>query len=480
MTGKKPLDQEISEKADSQYRDNDLEVQLAAYAMRVNPTLLNVVDPEWFTDIILQEALSVARELRVKLSKSMLLNELRNRNLMKPKERRLFSDALVGVFDSDIASMDDKSARHIAQQLLRLAESRKVIATCGNIVSRMREFDLDGAKRKLSEVSRVVDVSLDQGVHYLDHYEQRLGVVREKEDRANVESGTAGIKTGVYLFDRITGGLMPKEFGLIAGVTGVGKTAALIEFGTVAYEAGHNVFIGSGEMSIEELGFRIDSRLSRIHGVKFRTAELDADDYKKWDSTIKYYRATRENTLFLSSYPRRFTMEDFARDVKRVEDETGRKIDVVCLDYINILQPVRKGRSDAKDQSEAVWDFKSFCSDHNVVGWTAGQVIDDAYDKELYDPSDIKYARAISEAAPVIIALIRTDKDRVNDRMKLQVIKMRNADTLKKTISLTPNLGIMRLHEEVRGEKPSLDNLPSNVVDVQRKARKSKPRKKTL
>ena len=365
-------------------------------------------------------------------------------------------------------------------QLLRLSESRKLLTACGQVVSTMRDFDLDAAKAKLAAVSREAVLSSTLStVDYLEHYDERIEIMKERERMVQEEeSGQAGIKTGIPRFDRFTGGLMPKEWGIILGVTGVGKTAGLIEFGANAYDfQGKNVFIGSGEMGVDELAFRVDSRFTRIHGMKFRTAGLDESDYKQWGNTIRQYRATHDNVLCIASYPRRFTVEDFDRDMRRMEEETGKRFDLVCLDYINILDPVKRGRSDAKDQSEAVWDFKGLCAERGISGWTAGQVIDDAYDKELYDASDAKYARAISEAAPVIIALIQTDKDLIAGQMKLQVIKMRNADVPRKPIRLEPNLGIMRLHEEVRKKSASLADLKPTSIDVKRTSRKPKPKR---
>lgn len=115
--------------------------------------------------------------------------------------------------------------------------------------------------------------------------------------------------------------------------------------------------------------------------------------------------------------------------------------------------------------------------DRELAGWTAGQVIDDAYDKELYTAKDIKYARAIGEAAPIIVALIMTPKDMIEKRMKFQVIKMRNAKPPTKPIALTPNLSIMRLHEEIRTGPKTLAGMTGGVVDEVAKTKKARPRK---
>ncbi len=150
---------------------------------------------------------------------------------------------------------------------------------------------------------------------------------------------------------------------------------------------------------------------------------------------------------------------------------------MVCADYINIMNPIRGGRWSWEDQAESVWDFKGFISEHNLVGWTAGQVKDEAYEKEVYDAQDLKYARAISECAPVIVALIRTAKDIVDKRMKFQILKMRNAELPKKPIVLSPRFDIMRIHENV-SEIKTLRGRQADVLDDTRKKMKTaRPRR---
>lgn len=268
---------------------------------------------------------------------------------------------------------------------------------------------------------------------------------------------------------------MPGEFGIIAGITGVGKTAALVSFAIHAWLKGENVMLVSGEMNKFELSFRVDSFLTRISGMKFRTAELTDADHEQWSSTMKLYKAKQDNYLYIATYPRKFTVDNIERDMTRLYEETGKKTKVLCMDYINIMLPLGKGEGGWKDQSDAVWDFKGLVSEYNLVGWTAGQVKDEAYEKELYDASDLKYARAISECAPVIAALIRTPKDILENQMKLQIIKMRNADPLKRPLALTPKLSIMRIHEELhigntlRGRKGATLNMQVETKKVRPK-----------
>lgn len=479
LTGKKsskPISDRISDVA-QEYRDVEIEYQLMAYLLRVNPSAAGMVQRDWFSDVLLRDMFSIVDDLRCTLSHQLLMNELSSRGMMSKDETGLYDDSVDQIFQIDVSTFNLKNARLMMHQILDLSQTRDILSGCGEIVGSMRNFNLRDAKRKLSVLARPVDlIDPDNQGMYLDDYEERLSSVQETLERVEEsDDHDAGIPTGIYRFDRLIGGLMPKEFGVVAGVTGVGKTAALVGFGVHAWLKGHDVMIVSGEMSKDSLEFRLDSYLTSIPGMRFRTAELTDDDYKRWDSTIKLYRATQENILYVAAYTRRFTVEHIERDMLRIQEETGRKVQVICADYLNIMDPIRKGRGSWEDQAEAVWDFKGLVYEYNLVGWTAGQVKDDAYDKELYDSSDLKYARAISECAPVIAAIIRTDKDMIENRMKLQILKLRNAPLPSKPIALYPHLDIMRIHQDVVQSK-TLRGRAADTVDETRTARRPRPR----
>jgi len=477
LPGNKRIDERVHDAA-QEFRDTEIEYQLIAYLVRSNPSGCGLMRKEWLADILLQDIFTVADDLKVTMTKAMILDELRERRMIGKDETGIYEDCVDQLFAIDVSGFNDKNSRHMMTQVLRLAESRNVLIGCGEVIAQMRKFNLEDAKRKLAVLGRPVGLTDNENAgYYLDDYGERVDILDEKLRIADEhEEAEVGIPTGIFRFDRQVGGIMRKEFGVIAGVTGIGKTATLLGFGLHAWLRGYDVMIVSGEMAKDLLQFRIDSYLTRIHGMKFRTAELDDADYKKWDATIKLYRAKQDNFLYIATYPRRFTVENIERDMTRLQEETGRKATMVCADYINIMDPVGRSRGNYEDQVEAVWDFKGFISENNLVGWTAGQVKDEAYDKELYDSQDLKYARAISECAPVIAALIRTEKDITENRMKLQILKMRNAEPPTRPIVLTPRLDIMRIHEDIHVTKTLKGRQPM-VLDAKKKTQTARPRR---
>jgi hypothetical protein len=477
LAGKKvPISDRVSDTAQS-FRDTEIEYQLMAYLLRVNPLMCTILEMEWLSDTILQDIWSVINDLRIPMTKAMVIGELKDRGMTMDGDTGLYDDALDSLYSVKTKGFTDKSARHMVSQILKLSETRRVLIGCGKIIGSIRNFDLFQAQTELAELSRKkILVDSENVGSYLDGYEKRKQVIEDRSESDNEDPRIAGVPTGIYRFDRLIGGVLPKEFGVLAGVTGVGKTAGLINIGVNGWMNGYDTMIVSGEMSKELLDFRIDSYITRIPGLKFRTAQLSSEDYDQWDNMIKMYRTQHDCILYTVAYPRKYTAEDIKRDMTRVEEETGRKIKLICNDYINIMSPIGGKQGGWQDQADSVWDFKALVAENDLVGWTASQVIDDAYDKELYDASDIKYARAISECAPIIAALIRTDKDIIENRMKLQIIKMRNAPPPPRPIALTPKLDIMHIHEDYVEHK-TLAGKKGGTIDMTRKTHKKRPKR---
>lgn len=476
--GKSNLGDRINEKVQEDFRNIEIEYQLMSYVVRFHPQTVNLIKREWLSDVLLQIVYDAMHYVRAALTKSMLLIEMRKRSGQYDNE--LVEMCATDIFESE--EIDDRTARHVMTQILELYESRLMLEGIGEIISEMKTFDLYKSKDKLKALSRPVSIADDiNSGYYLNDYLQRIQILADKEKKVkDSDEKDVGIPTGIYKFDHVCGGILPREFGVVGGVTGVGKTLALVCFALSAWLAGYNVMLVSGEMSKDLLEFRIDSNLSGVPAMKFRNAELDDSDYAQWDSTIKKYEALQsDNFFYIVTYNRSFSTGHIENDILRVQEDSGKKLDWLGIDYLNIMNPtdyVGGGTKEWAQQADVVWDVKALTAEYNLVTWTGSQVIDAAFNKDLYDLSDIKYARAISETAPVVIALIRTDEDMLANRMRLQVLKMRNAKIPVKPIMLRPNMDIMRLHQEVQGKK-TLAGMGKDDIKLPKRTKHTPPKR---
>jgi replicative DNA helicase len=477
------LKTKIQNASEEKFRNFDIETQTIAYVVRVAPKHAVSLSPEWFATEIYSKIIAVLKDKRAIMSRELLALEVKDSGI-NADEVEVLEDTLDDVFNEDIDQYDEHTFRALLAQVIKMYDSRRIFITIANVVTHMDTFNLDEDRDKIQQAVQTTHMNdHKQGGFYVDDYEERKEVLKERsKKRYESDSDHTGVPTGIPQFDKVIGGVMRGEFVVLGGRTGIGKTAALIHHGITAWRAGFNTLIVSGEMGKHALQFRIDSNITAIPSTLFRLSELSDTHYSQWDNSIVDLRATNQDSfLYIRSFSRGFTVEDIEKEAYWLQDETGKSVDVICMDYMNIMRPKKtKGKQgrmqEWPSQADAVWDFKELCIDFDAAGFTANQIVDEAYNKRFLSPSDLKYSRAISEAAPIIIGLTQCEEDRLCNRMIYQPIKVREADP-PKPIYLNPRMEIMRIHNQLSDTYDSLSEIKSNTVDMDAKKRKKNKRK---
>lgn len=448
----------LAEAIETKFRDMRLEKEITAYLLRKNVALAPLVEPEWFSSAPLGNLVSIVQKHKTLLSKNTFRREIKRKNL--GEQGKVYLGILDEVFNVNLKPMNDKSVRIAVDDLLELSESRRILYGVRDIAVQARNgrFSVVDIKSTLRELGRGLTAKCKSSGDYLARYETRRTIVRERS-RKRSQGEEVGVLTGIGVFDRMFGGLVNGEFGVVAGQPAIGKTATLLSFAVNAWMSGKCGIFVTGEMPQLDIELRIDAMISRISSTDYRLGSLSKRDYETWDKSIRKERQRKQNYLEVVSFPKGFTMSDVDSGVMEIEETHKRKIDFICLDYINIVHPKeqrQKGSRNWESQADVVWEFKEFVAEQNIVGWTAGQVVDEAVDVETLQLSHLKYSRAISETAPVVVGLVRTQREEYEHLMELQILKMRNAKLPNQHIVLRPNLDFGWIHEDVIDVKDML------------------------
>lgn len=477
---KKSFVDRVTSKVEDDYRDPELEMQYVSWVTRVSPEHVLNVRAHWFTDSILAQIVETLSEHRTVMTDTLLYRELKRRFQFGKDEAEMYKDTIRDVFEYE-ANLNSKSAMIVADELRMLYESRAIFEASAEFLSNIDDFDIEQAKARLKELG--IGESVDDAQHfgsYTGTYAQRVEEAeRRRQASENQEGGHAGIPTGIEVFDNMTGGLIPPEFGIILGRSGIGKTITLVNFAASAWEFGEDVVIYSGEMSKLALDYRLDAYFSGVDAKKFRVGGLEEKDYRLWDSTIHKLTSERDNVLYTVSAKRSFTRDDVDAAISRIEEETGRRIRLCLIDYLNIMSPVKqfKGTKDWASQADVIWEIKELAEERVMGVWAPAQIIDSAYDKELYSLTDVKYGRALSETSPIVVGLIQTEKDELMGRMKLQTIKMRESGEFD-PIVLRPDLKHMRLNRPMTVGRKSLLEHDNEVATISKDSIRREEREK--
>ena len=141
------------------------------------------------------------------------------------------------------------------------------------------------------------------------------------------------------------GGMQRKSLSVVMASTGGGKSIFLCNAAAHSIKEGNNVLYITCEMSVEEIAKRIDSNLldatqdALTNGaVAVSTLEerLNKDEIAKWGH------------LYIKEYPAGFaTSLNIQQNLEEIERERGIKIDILIVDYLNLMATSRYSTKNA-------------------------------------------------------------------------------------------------------------------------------------
>jgi replicative DNA helicase len=436
------------------YRSDSVEREIAGYCCKVSSQFIGDVESTWFSNIIIANIIKLQQKLRTPISKDVLLVKLQAAKFIKKDEQELYEDEVNNLYNIKNSLLTERAFKANLETLVELYEGRQILQGMSGIIKNIKNLTVSEIKKQLQSVS--AGVRQDEGINggnYISNFQDRYDSIIKKQEMISQGIST-GVPTGIRAFDALTGGLQPGEFGVIGGRSGIGKTAMLTCLGHGAWrEFNKNVLFISGEMPRIDIELRIDSNLANISSSKFRMGNLSDHEMSAWRKKIEQEGEVHENFMEVVSFPRNFTAADIEGCAFNIQDKYGAPIDLILVDYINIMNPINAHGESARawsGQADVVWELKQMIAnlnDHCTL-WTANQLKDEAIEADVLSLEDFKYSRAITETAPVVVGLVQTAEDRDDDVIQLQVLKMRNAELPTKAIILHPSMDKMRIYQE--------------------------------
>jgi len=468
-TGKIRLDS-ISQK----YRDEAVEIEIVSYAARRDWTMMKDVDPMWFSIAPLRDIAVAVRKMRSTVSRGAMLSYLKNET--KIENPKITAEVLRRVYTGNVPS--EKAVKSSLDQLVELFERRNILAGIRNVLEKVSNgrFDVTRTKQVLKELSNGAHRNGHElSVGYVEGLRDRMVLVKHRA----VDPLTDGVLTGIAPFDNLSGGLIAPEYGVIAGVPASGKSVMMECFAVQAWRNDKSALYISGEMPYMDLAFRVDSTVTGIDNMRFRLGLLRGPDFRKWRSSVEQEGEAHKGFFEIASFPNGFCADDIATLIERLEQKHDSKVDLVCIDHLHLMsanQASGLSNRDWKSQEQVIGQVKQLCETKKLCVWTAVHVDEDGESAATLKTHNIKYAKAIGESAPIVVGLVRTMDDSLENVLEMQILKMRNTPISNRPIILRPNLKVMRIHEEVIQRVKSLRSIEPETGDprVAKKQRSGK------
>jgi replicative DNA helicase len=187
--------------------------------------------------------------------------------------------------------------------------------------------------------------------------------------RARADSAVPGISTGYTDLDRELLGLRPGGLILVAGRTGMGKSAFLGGVATHAAAEGHPVLVVSLEMSLEQLEDRYIAAEARIDQTHIRSGRLSENEWAELSASVKRFE---EMPLYVSDAPGA-TLLSVRADAMRVAQKAGR-LGLLIVDYTQLLKSVGRSENRQVEVSALASGLKHLAGELHVPVVAAAQL----------------------------------------------------------------------------------------------------------
>ena len=265
-----------------------------------------------------------------------------------------------------------------------------------------------------------------------------------KERLLAIKSNNGQVTTGWESLDRkLFGGFNRGELNIFAGGSGAGKSLFLANLGVNWALAGMNVMYLTLELSENLVSMRVDSMTTDIPS---RDIFKDIDDVH-----MKVKMIGKKSGAFQVKYmPSGKTPNDVRSYIKEYEIKTNKKIDVLLIDYLDLLMP-----NGARVSAENLFIKDKFVSEElrnlamelNTVFVTAAQLNRGAVEEIEFDHSHISGGLSKIQTADNVFGIFTSRAMRERGRYQLQLMKTRNSGGVGQKIDLEFDIDSLRIRD---------------------------------
>ena len=235
-----------------------------------------------------------------------------------------------------------------------------------------------------------------------------LRTFQRAEELHENKQGITGLSTGFPDLDRLTYGLSPSDFIIVAARPSMGKTAFALNIAThVALHQGKSVAFFSLEMAEEQLSQRILCAEAMVDSGRMQTGNLTNED---WDSMIKAGDRLSKAALHIDDTAGISVME-LRTKARRLKAEQG--LDLIVIDYLQLMQGKSEGRDGNRQQeiSGISRSLKALARELKIPVIALSQLSRSVESRPVKRPlmSDLRESGSLEQDADLVMLLYRED-----------------------------------------------------------------------
>ncbi|QBI20048.1 replicative DNA helicase [Egibacter rhizosphaerae] len=324
-------------------------------------------------------------------------------------------------------------ARIVAEQALR----RRLIDT-GTQIAQLGYQGEDGAEETIDKAEALMYAVSQRDRHsefapMKDLLAESFELIEQLHEN---DSSLTGLSTGFYDLDDLTAGLQDQNLIILAARPGMGKSTLVTNLATnVAVEQRRPVVIFSLEMSKMELVQRVLAAEARVDSERLRTGRLAESDWPKLSQAMG---RLAEAPIYIDDTPG-VNMMELRSKCRRLKQQHG--LDLVVLDYLQLMQPHKRTESRVQEVSELSRGMKILAKELDIPVVALSQLSRRPEDRHDRRPqlADLRESGSIEQDADLVAFIYR---DEVYDpdtaaKGEAELIVAKNRNGPLRTIRLT-------------------------------------------
>ena len=250
------------------------------------------------------------------------------------------------------------------------------------------------------------------------------------------------VSTGWPQLDKLLyGGFSRGELNIFAGGSGSGKSLVMMNLALSWLQAGLSGVYVSLELSEELCALRTDAMLTGM-GTKDIRKDIDT-------TTMKVRLVSKKAGNYqIKGFPAQSNVNDIRAYLKEYQVQTGRKVDFVMVDYLDLVMPVSAKVSPndlfVKDKYVSE-ELRNLAKELGVLFVTASQLNRGAVEEIEFDHSHIAGGLSKINTADNVFGIFTSRAMRERGRYQIQCMKSRSSTGVGQKIDLDYDIDTMRI-----------------------------------
>lgn len=337
----------------------------------------------------------------------------------------------------DIAPIPDLTDGHYDwfldefEKFTKRKELERAILKCADLL----EKDEYEPVEKLIKDAVQISLQKDMGMDYFLNPRERLLALKTVNNQCS--TGWASLDYKLY------GGFNRGELNVFLGQSGAGKSLFLQNLAVNWIKAGMNGVYVTLELAEGLCSMRIDGMMTDVNS---RDIFRNLDDVE-----LKLKMIQKNAGSFMVKYlPAQSNVNTLRAYCKELQIKTGRKIDFLCIDYLDLMTPstVKVTASDTFIKDKYVSEeLRNLATELNVLMATASQLNRTAVDEQEFSHANISGGISKIFTADNVFGIFTSRAMKERGEYQLQMMKTRNSSGVGQKIDLLFDINTLRISD---------------------------------